>query len=220
MHKFFIALLLIVFVLLIAGCNLGNTYIFTMDYPEKSSHDYPNVYETESFYIQFTKVTNQIEFTLKNKTESPLKIIWDNCVYIGLDGKTSRIAHWGVKYADLDKSMVPTVIPPEITIKEGIIPSNNVEWGFRSWVVSYIISPTLEIDGQKFSLYLCLEINGHEEYFNFKFTIHKTSSSILSQSDDSEDVVYNALINNGMPVELTDKLPNASYKQGCFDKWQ
>ena len=61
-----------------------------------------------------------------NKTDKPIKIIWDETLLTDNNGRTSGIVHSGIKFINIDKPQVPSVIPPKKTLTDVIIPKTHI----------------------------------------------------------------------------------------------
>lgn len=189
----------LVFIFIIAGCTTTRNYLFTMVEPALSKNCR---YENETLEIEFKTITNQLTFNVRNKTNEPLKIIWDNCVFTGLDNVPTRVIHWGIKYIDREKTMAPTIIPPYAAVSEGVIPSKNIRWTGSNWIVYYVIPGNINARGQHFSLYLCYETSGQQKYENFTFVLSDVETSHIETNQESH--------------KLCSPLPNGDVKYGVF----
>ncbi len=65
-------------------------------------------------------------FKLLNNSNHTLKLIWDEAVFVDLDGKTSKVMHKGVKYSEREKSQTPSVIIKGANIEDVASPIDKV----------------------------------------------------------------------------------------------
>jgi hypothetical protein len=63
-----------------------------------------------------------------NRTDSSMRVLWDDASYVGIDGRTDRIMHQGVKFADRSGSMPATLIIRGALLDDLIAPVSNVYW--------------------------------------------------------------------------------------------
>lgn len=67
-------------------------------------------------------------FELKNKSQSTLKIIWDEAVLVLPTGETNKVMHSGVKYIERNNSQPPTTIIRNSSLTDLITPTGNIYW--------------------------------------------------------------------------------------------
>jgi hypothetical protein len=213
--------------LLAAGCattGLGGrtvtaTYSFALvqiDRPEatkerygavvtiKPEPDNKYVYEDGLFSGLFFVTASRINFTITNKTDHSIKIIWDEAAFIDLDGQSGRVAHEGVKYADRNASQPPSVIPGGRSLTDFVLPTGRVYYreGYYSryssipggWEELPLVLPasrriaagdstlvdafTSEVSknkGKRFGLLLPLEIEAVVNEYTFWFEVQGAS---------------------------------------------
>lgn len=101
-------------------------HIYTYDYELiKPVEDTSLKYSDSSMDFTFTIGLNEINFTAKNKTDQPLKIVWDEASFIQF-GKAGKVMHDGIKYSERNASMPVTTIPAHASIDDLILPTANV----------------------------------------------------------------------------------------------
>ena len=83
-------------------------------------------YEDDMIKIIWLPLSTQFGFTLKNKTDHSIKIIWDEAVYVDQNGSSERVMHSGVKYIDKSNPQPPTVVVKNANIDDMIVPTDNV----------------------------------------------------------------------------------------------
>jgi hypothetical protein len=94
-----------------------------------------NTFEDEYIKIAWKPEANELDFALTNKTDVSQRVLWDDASFVTADGKTDRIMHQGVKFADRSSSMPPTLIVHGATLDDLITPVSNVYWreGFGTY---------------------------------------------------------------------------------------
>lgn len=85
-------------------------------------------YEDEMIKIVWLPLPTQFAFTLQNKTDHSIKIIWDEAVYVNENGSSGRVMHAGVKYIDRNNSQPPTVVVKNANIDDMVVPTEKVSY--------------------------------------------------------------------------------------------
>ena len=96
--------------------------IFAEDYEPKNS------YEDDFIKIIWLPDLTEFSFTLENKLDNSIKIIWDEAVYIDEDNSSLKVMHSGVKYEDREKAQPLTVIAKKTKINDLVIPVDNIHY--------------------------------------------------------------------------------------------
>ena len=97
----------------------------------------PNVsnelkFEDEKLSIEFTFKQSEVAFNIKNNSDKPLKIIWDEASFV-YNGEAQKIMHKNVKFVDKEKTQAPTVIPPKSFISDLIQPIDDIKYNQSSY---------------------------------------------------------------------------------------
>lgn len=130
---------------------------------------YPT-YEDENIGIKFVFEPTHIDFTLQNKSNSSLRIIWDDAIYVGgPNGVSDGVFHSGIRLIDRDKSQTPSIIVKGTMLSDVIITKSGVSFStsFGRWMYNYILYWQHHLKNIK--LLLPIEKNGvtYEYLFNF-----------------------------------------------------
>jgi hypothetical protein len=142
-------------------------YVFALVKPKESDR---LALEDDSIRIAFAVVESQIQFSLQNKTESPIEINWDQSAFIDFSAQSHRVIHAGIKWNDREKPQAPAIVPPTARISDIIYPADYAEWSGSDWLHKPVVPPAeLAYKGQTFSVFMPLKING--EVKNYLFTI-------------------------------------------------
>lgn len=89
-------------------------------------------YVFENDMIRMTWVPTEISlaFTLENKTDDSLRIMWKDAVYIDVEGVAATVTHSGVKYAELNytdgRVHRPSVVLSKGSMSDMVLPRPNV----------------------------------------------------------------------------------------------
>lgn len=131
------------------------------------------------------KYSKTLEFTLQNRSNKTLKVIWDEASYIDEKGQSNRIMHNGVKYVDRSQSQPPSSIIKGATLSDVIIPTDKVRYAsgqYGGWYTMPLFSVNTwssvdtakmydAIRGKKVSVLLPIISEGKTIEFIFTFTI-------------------------------------------------
>lgn len=188
-------------VCLVIGCSTYRAHydigLTTVDRPaaimEKyGSHDVTKIEENgpdiSSFEdglvkIVWTPTAYDAAFVLTNKTNQPIRILWDNVVFIDEEGTSHRVVHAGVNHSEADDFQDPVLIKANGKYKDAIFPAGNFVYRSGNWHKDPLF-PTLSVSrqansmeqeasefiGKSFQIILPLEVdNAANEYvFTFK----------------------------------------------------
>jgi hypothetical protein len=123
--------------------------------------------------IKFFITENQFEFVMKNKTDNPIKILWEKAAYINSRGVHKRIIHSGINYTDKAWPQKPTVVSPAATLSDYMLPSDNVSvylYGNGGWTIYPIFSKNDY--GRIVKVLFPMEVAGVEKDYVFRFKIN------------------------------------------------
>jgi hypothetical protein len=116
-----------------------------------------------------------LAFSLLNKSENAIQIIWDETAIVGLDGSASRVVHEGVRYADRENSQPPANVPPNARIDDFVVPSNAIYYSSNGGWDEEPLFKELSI-GDRVSLFLVVMVDGEKQNLNFNFIATKPFS--------------------------------------------
>ena len=149
-------------------------YVISMVKPKANKN---LVWEDANIKISFTVTQSQIQFDLRNKTEEPIKIDWNQVSYVDVLGDSHRVMHKGVKLADRENSQPPSTIPPTANISDMVYPTDYVHYSsgkYGGWSEEDMFpdAPKAKLyKGKSFSVFMPLEINGKTKNYFFRFII-------------------------------------------------
>lgn len=149
-------------------------------------------YSDELIRVDFTISQSDIAFKIENKTEKPMKIIWDEASFVN-DGEAQKIIHKNVKYIDREKTQAPTVIPPKSFVNEVVQPIDDIRFNTYSYGKHYYaywstkpLFPTSfnynrserkqmdalkQLKGKKINVYIPIVYDGQTKDYYFEFEI-------------------------------------------------
>jgi len=154
----------------------GYTWDFSFVSPKPSK---ALTYSDNSLEVLFIVNEKQIDFRIQNKTDSGIKINWDEISIISTGGRASKIIHSGIRLVDRNNPQAPTFVPPQANITDILVPSENIRYGMSSWITGNLFDgDPLVYNGKEFSIYFPLEIRGARKEYSYKFKINVTQVSL------------------------------------------
>lgn len=150
-------------------------------------------YEDDFIEIVWFVTTKNFNFRLKNKSNHPIKVNWDDISYVDYNGRTGRVMHAGVKYNERNNSQPATTVPKGATIDDVLIPTDNVyfvsggmysESGWKQALLipsiykkkAYFASGAKTYVGKTMKILMPIKIENVQNDYTFEFTI----SSLLN----------------------------------------
>jgi hypothetical protein len=128
-------------------------------------------FEDESILVRFTPEQKRLYFTLWNKTQSPMKILWDEVLFIDPEGESHWVLNAEETYKEVGKVAAgvqplinPSVIPPGTSHGDYVRPHPK-------GTQDVYIYPTKKPVGSRFSLVLPLEINERTKVYAFSLEV-------------------------------------------------
>jgi hypothetical protein len=88
----------------------------------------PSGYSDDQIEANFIFTPTSIEMNIINKSNETIKLIWDDSAFIDRDGLSTKVMHEGIKYNDLNNSILPSIIPRNGKINDIVIPTDIVAW--------------------------------------------------------------------------------------------
>ncbi|MEY2833582.1 MAG: hypothetical protein RLZZ574_2841 [Cyanobacteriota bacterium] len=148
---------------------------------KQSSQKNSPIFEDDNINITWIFDKKQLGFVLKNKTNSPIKIDWNQVSYIDVNSSAQKVIHSGVKYVNRNEYMSSTLVPPTAKIEDIIYPSDNISYisgKYGGWSEKPMFPEGEEAkmyEGQTFSVFMPMEINGEVKNYTFTFDINEVS---------------------------------------------
>jgi hypothetical protein len=88
--------------------------------------------EDQLMRIIWAGPNDRLGFDLLNKSDSLVKILWDDATYVDITGQRRRVIHSGVKLADRNSPQAPSVIPTKGRLNDIVYPSDHVSY-YGNW---------------------------------------------------------------------------------------
>ena len=101
------------------------------------SYDITSEKDGEYFYYTFSDslisasialIPKTFLISLKNLSNSTIKVIWDDAVIVDINGESNSVIHAGTRYAERDNTQIPTNIIKGAKISDTVSPKSKVKW--------------------------------------------------------------------------------------------
>lgn len=143
-----------VFVLFLGGCSELVVYNLQYDFvlgeverPSESAEllgeqkmstteeaGYTYTFQDRIIKILWLPSVTMFEFLLENKTDSPMKIVWNEAAYVSEKGDSHKIIHSGVKYSQRNRYQIPSAVEPQSSLKDFVYPADYMSYAGEGWV--------------------------------------------------------------------------------------
>ena len=145
---------------------------------DNSNEDFlQQTFEDDHLRISWYVGIDRFHFSLYNKSDHSLKIIWDDAALVMYDNSTSRLMHNGIKYDRRNESQVSTTIPHGAKLEDVLVPTENVTLNNNGWKVNPILPQNLTMEeaknlkGEKIKVLLPIKIEDVQNEYTFVFNI-------------------------------------------------
>lgn len=120
---------------------------------------------------------SQFDFIIKNVSESTIKVVWNEAVFVDVDGSTSKIMHTGIKYSNKEGDQPASTIIKGAKLEDIAVPTKNVYYSnvLKDWnTYSLYVSADKDATDQTIKLMLPIQVKDviNEYIFEFGLT-HK-----------------------------------------------
>lgn len=115
---------------------------------------------------------SQFGFVLKNLSDNTLKIIWNEAVFVDVDGSTSKVMHSGTKYSQREEDQPASTIIKGAKLDDIAAPTANVYYNelFKEWTShSMYRNADKRKQGQTIKLMLPIQIKDVINEYVFEF---------------------------------------------------
>ena len=132
-----------------------------------------NSYEDDFIKIIWLPALTEFSFTLENKSDNSIKIIWDEAVYIDEDNSSLKVIHSGVRFVDGDKAQPLTVIAKKTKINDLVTPVDTIYYSSGGWGKLPLFS-VQKSAGKTVKILLPIQIQETINKYIFSFKINHT----------------------------------------------
>lgn len=111
-----------------------------------------------------------INILLENLTQHSIRVIWDDAVFVDVDGTISRVIHKGTKYAQKDESIPPSVIIKGTTLADFIAPTSRIFYS-EGWYQESLCATASQNKKEIIKLMLPIQIQDVINEYIFTFEV-------------------------------------------------
>ena len=141
------------------------------------------VFEDGLFRITWDVELARLPFVLENKTDQLIRIIWDEVIFVDLNGAPHKVMHRDIRYPVRGEPMNPTTIDPGETLEDYILAIHLAyQESDASWREDPFLTPSRratreELEparaniGRTFAVVLPLEFEGQTDEYVFTFRV-------------------------------------------------
>ena len=155
--------------------NFPVSYSFEMIAPAESKN---LAFADDNLEIVFVISQEDMGFALRNASDEPIRINWDEISYVDPTGGSHRIMHQGIKYSERENPQAPTTVPPGARIEDTLQPTDMVRFvragSSSEWREDALFpggEAAFRAEGQEFSVFMPLLIGGETVNYNFRFRV-------------------------------------------------
>jgi hypothetical protein len=100
-------------------------------------------FEDQLVRVVWAVYGGRLGFTLRNKSDHSIRIVWEQAALVGVDGKSSPVMHIGTRYSECRGAKTASVVVRGATLSDVVIGCDNVRYDAidREWVVDDHIEP-------------------------------------------------------------------------------
>ena len=115
---------------------------------------------------------SQFDFIIKNVSENTIKIVWNEAVFVDVDGSTSKIMHVGTKYSQREGDQPASTIIKGAKLEDIAAPTKNVYYSelFKEWMTRSLYSNAdKKGEGETIRLMLPIQVKDVINEYIFEF---------------------------------------------------
>ncbi len=115
-----------------------------------STAEYQDNYVKTTWNYDSKRVGNeQLRFHLENKTDSLVKLLWDDAAYVDPFEVTHKVTHSGVRGLDIQRPQSPSLILGKSRISDVIVPTDYVTFVSGEWRARGLFLPWLFLNSNQ-----------------------------------------------------------------------
>lgn len=131
-------------------------------------------YEDNFIDILIFAESTQFNFVLKNVSDNTLKVVWNEAVFVDVDGSTSKIMHTGIKYSQREADQPASTIIKGAKLEDLAAPTDKVYYSdvLKEWTSkSLYVNANKKLEGQTIKLMLPIQVKDVVNEYIFEFTL-------------------------------------------------
>jgi len=152
--------------------NSAVRYGKTTNVTEKDITKYS--YEDNYIDILIFAGSSQFNFVLKNVSDNTLKVVWNEAVFVDVDGSTSKVMHSGIKYSQREGDQPASTIIKGAKLEDLAAPTDKVYYNetLKEWTSKSLYSNAdTKLEGQTIKLMLPIQVKDVVNEYIFEFTL-------------------------------------------------
>lgn len=111
-------------------------------------------------------------FTLKNVSDNTLKVVWNEAVFVDVDGFTSKVMHSGIKYSQKESDQLASIVIRGAKLEDSAVPIDKVYYSDNEWTTKSLYSKAKpELSDQNIKLMLPIQVMDVVNEYIFEFTL-------------------------------------------------
>ena len=135
-------------------------------------------YADDFISIVWLPLNTQFSFSLINKSNYSIKIVWDEATYVSENGISQKVLHKGVRYVDRNSSQPMTTVVKGTEISDVIMPTNHIDYSSNGWkeiplfkTKANTTTELREVVGKEVKILLPIKIEDMTNEYLFSFKI-------------------------------------------------
>lgn len=131
-------------------------------------------YEDNFIDLLIFASNTQFNFILKNVSNNTLKVVWNEAVFVDVDGTTSKIMHSGIKYSQREGDQPASTIIKGAKLEELAAPTDKVYYSetLKKWTSKSLYSNAdTKAKGQTIKLMLPIQVKDVVNEYIFEFSL-------------------------------------------------
>ena len=135
--------------------------------------------------VEWTPADEMLSVKLTNKTNAPIKIHWDEAVFVNVFGESFGVIHGDIKFAEKEKAQTYTIVANQSYIKDVVLPKDYVKRSTAGtgWIIepmlptkdfreSDLIQKGKALIGKTMRLIIPIEFNNTINNYEFTFVVN------------------------------------------------
>lgn len=130
-------------------------------------------FSDENIDFEISGTISTFNFLLTNKTNNTIKLIWDDAVFVHVNGNTSKVMHNGIKYSERNNAQVASTVIRNSKLIDSIVPVDFVSYSelLKEWITTDDLPESDIYEGKTVSVMLPIQIKDVINEYILEFTL-------------------------------------------------
>lgn len=131
-------------------------------------------YEDNFIDILIFAGSTQFNFVLKNVSDNTLKVVWNEAVFVDVDGSSSKVMHTGIKYSQREADQPASTIIKGAKLEDLAAPTDKVYYSdvLKEWTSKSLYANAVQkVEGQTIKLMLPIQVKDVVNEYIFEFAL-------------------------------------------------